>query len=74
MKSIFITFITLYQQLLSPLLKQLFGVSAICRYSPSCSEYAKHVIKKYGMIRGLKLALRRIISCQPWVKIYARTF
>lgn len=37
-----------------------------CRYTPTCSEYAIQAIKKHGPIRGLYLALRRILRCHPW--------
>lgn len=66
MEKALLIIITIYQQVISPILKQAFGLNAMCRYSPSCSEYTKQVIKKYGMIRGLKLAVFRILSCQPW--------
>jgi putative membrane protein insertion efficiency factor len=37
-----------------------------CRYTPTCSEYAIEAIKKYGIIKGIYLAVKRIISCNPW--------
>ena len=36
-----------------------------CRYIPTCSEYTKIAIKKYGCIKGLKLGIKRIIRCSP---------
>lgn len=54
---IFIIPIKLYQVLISP----IFPKS--CKYKVSCSNYAIAVIKKYGIIRGLYLAIRRILSC-----------
>ncbi|MCL6642330.1 MAG: membrane protein insertion efficiency factor YidD [Candidatus Bipolaricaulota bacterium] len=51
--------ITLYQKLLSPLLPRS------CRFYPSCSEYAKQAIQKYGIVKGGWLALRRIARCHP---------
>lgn len=37
-----------------------------CRFTPSCSTYALEAIKKHGPLRGLYLAVRRILRCHPW--------
>ncbi|MBP1638342.1 MAG: putative rane protein insertion efficiency factor [Bacteroidetes bacterium] len=37
-----------------------------CRYTPTCSEYAVLAIKKHGPIKGVWLATKRIVSCNPW--------
>lgn len=37
-----------------------------CRYTPTCSEYAIQALKKHGPLKGLYLALKRILSCNPW--------
>ena len=60
MNSFLIRIIKLYQFFISPLL----GVN--CRFHPSCSEYAKESIVKYGSIKGIYLAFLRIIRCQPF--------
>jgi putative membrane protein insertion efficiency factor len=39
---------------------------ASCRYTPTCSEYAVEAVKKYGALRGLWLAVKRIARCHPW--------
>ncbi|MFH1832804.1 MAG: membrane protein insertion efficiency factor YidD [Candidatus Levyibacteriota bacterium] len=69
MKYIFFFVIMLYQKIISPLLKQILGVNSICRFSPSCSEYAKRSIKKNGIIKGFSLSILRLLKCQPWYKI-----
>ena len=33
---------------------------------PTCSAYAVEAIKKHGPIKGLYLAVRRILRCHPW--------
>ena len=38
----------------------------VCRYWPSCSEYAAQAIEKYGPWRGGWMALRRIGRCHPF--------
>mgnify|MGYP002923315857 FL=1 len=39
---------------------------ASCRYTPTCSEYAVQALKKHGPIKGLYLAVKRILHCHPW--------
>jgi len=68
MRRLFIKLISLYQRILSPdhgLFKKPFGH---CRYYPSCSEYAKRAIQKHGAIKGVFLAIYRVIRCNPWSK------
>jgi putative membrane protein insertion efficiency factor len=48
-----------YKRLLSPLLGQR------CRFHPSCSDYARIAIVRFGPMRGAALALWRIVRCQP---------
>ena len=38
-----------------------FGVD--CNFTPSCSEYTKHAIEKYGAIKGVRLGYKRIRRC-----------
>lgn len=52
--------IVLYQRCISPL------TPATCRFTPTCSEYARQAIMKHGPVRGLWLAIRRILRCHPW--------
>lgn len=70
MKFILISFITGYQRIISPLMKQVLGIKDMCRYSPTCSEYAKQVIIQYGAFKGTHLAVRRLLTCQPFSKSY----
>jgi len=37
-----------------------------CRFTPSCSEYAREAILVHGALKGSWLALRRIARCNPW--------
>jgi putative membrane protein insertion efficiency factor len=59
MRALAILLITAYQKLLSPMLPRS------CRFYPSCSEYAKQAIQKYGIVKGGWLALKRIARCHP---------
>lgn len=56
----FIYLIRLYQRFLSPIL------GAQCRYTPTCSQYAVEALQKYGALKGSWLALKRILSCNPF--------
>ena len=51
--------IKIYQYFLSPLLGQN------CRYLPTCSDYALESLKRYGLIKGSFLAIKRISKCHP---------
>jgi putative membrane protein insertion efficiency factor len=59
MRALALLLITAYQKLLSPMLPRS------CRFYPSCSEYAKQAIQKYGIVRGGWLSLKRIARCHP---------
>jgi putative membrane protein insertion efficiency factor len=59
-RAIAVFLIAVYQHLLSP----LFPPS--CRFVPSCSQYAKEAIERYGVIKGSYLAGRRILRCHPF--------
>jgi putative membrane protein insertion efficiency factor len=37
-----------------------------CRYEPTCSHYAEQAIRRYGVARGLGLAVWRVLRCNPW--------
>ncbi len=52
--------IRLYQIFISP----FFGET--CRYHPTCSEYTKEALSRHGVLKGLFLGTRRILSCHPW--------
>ncbi len=52
--------IRLYAVLISPLLGRN------CRFHPTCSCYAHQALEKHGAIKGLFLALARLLKCHPW--------
>ena len=49
-----------YRRWLSPL------KPAVCRFLPTCSEYAIEALTRHGALRGSWLATRRICRCHPW--------
>ena len=60
----------LYSDIISPIThflgKTLFGSQFACRFQPSCSEYSRQAFQHYGIIRGAKLSLQRIVRCHPF--------
>lgn len=38
----------------------------VCRFYPSCSQYSKEAIERYGLGKGAFLGLKRILKCQPF--------
>ncbi|MBQ7057213.1 MAG: membrane protein insertion efficiency factor YidD [Bacteroidaceae bacterium] len=52
--------IRFYQRFISP------HTPPACRFTPTCSQYALEAIKKHGPVKGLWLAIRRILRCHPW--------
>lgn len=62
LKTFFLKLIDFYQKYISHLIKPS------CVFYPSCSEYAKQAFDKYGVIKGFKLSLFRILRCHPWQK------
>jgi uncharacterized protein len=57
-----ISLIDIYKYLISPLLGNN------CRFLPTCSEYTKDCILKFGLVKGCWLGLKRILKCHPWGK------
>ena len=52
--------IAVYRRVLSPALPRR------CKYEPTCSRYAVDAIGEYGILRGLVLAVWRLLRCNPW--------
>jgi putative membrane protein insertion efficiency factor len=57
---LFIALIRFYQLFISP------WTPATCRYTPTCSTYSIQALQKHGAIKGSYLAVKRILSCNPW--------
>ena len=51
--------IRLYQLILAPV------IGGQCRFYPSCSEYTREAIARYGLGKGISLGARRLLKCHP---------
>lgn len=49
-----------YKRFVSPLLPPA------CRFTPTCSDYAREAVLRHGLARGLSLAARRLAHCHPF--------
>ncbi len=48
------------------LVRPFLGPRGVCRFTPTCSQYAKEAITKYGVFKGTGLALWRVSKCHPF--------
>ena len=65
-RSFVIFLINLYQKYISG----IFGKK--CRFYPTCSEYTKQAIDRYGIIKGSLKGIKRISKCHPFNKRRSR--
>lgn len=61
-RKIEIKLIESYQKYISP------SLGNRCRFYPSCSEYTRQAVDKYGIIKGNILGIIRILKCNPFCK------
>lgn len=62
MKKILLALIRFYQKHVSP------AFPSRCNFRPTCSQYALEAIEKYGAWKGGRLAVRRLLRCNPFYK------
>lgn len=58
MRKLFVFLINIYQ-------KTKIKSQPSCIFIPTCSEYTKEALKKYGFSKGLYLGVKRILRCNP---------
>lgn len=58
----FVLLVRFYQEGISPF------TPATCRFEPTCSSYFIEALKVHGLLKGLYLGTKRILSCHPWGK------
>jgi putative membrane protein insertion efficiency factor len=57
--------IWVYQRTVSPALAAL-NPSCGCRFSPTCSHYAREALRRHGLWAGIALSAWRLLRCGPW--------
>lgn len=62
MKFLVLDLLGIYKAMVSPFLPPA------CRFEPTCSEYAREAVEKYGAVKGTWMGVRRILRCQPFCK------
>lgn len=60
MQRLILASLAAYKRLISPLLP------SACRFHPTCSDYMREAVLRYGPARGLLMGLRRLSRCHPW--------
>jgi hypothetical protein len=56
----FVALLAAYKRRISPLLPRS------CRFTPTCSEYARLALLKHGLLYGGALGAFRLLRCQPF--------
>ena len=46
--------------------RPLLGPRGVCRFTPTCSQYAKEAVAKHGALKGCYLAAKRLLKCHPF--------
>ena len=62
MKYLVLDLLAVYKAMVSPFLPPA------CRFEPTCSEYTKQAVEKYGALKGTWMGIKRILRCQPFCK------
>lgn len=65
--SLFVKHLLLFfMDVLYIVVRPLLGPRGVCRFTPTCSQYAKQAINKYGILKGSFLACKRVLKCHPF--------
>ena len=48
--------------------RPFLGPKGVCRFTPTCSQYAKQAITKHGAFKGSYLSVKRLFKCHPFHK------
>lgn len=60
MQTVLIWLLRFYKAAVSPLLP------SACRFHPTCSDYMRQAVERYGAWRGALLGVKRLLKCHPW--------
>jgi putative membrane protein insertion efficiency factor len=59
MKFLVLDLLGVYKAMVSPFLPPA------CRFEPTCSDYTRQAVEKYGAVKGSWMGLKRLLRCQP---------
>jgi len=59
MRKVVVGLLRAYKTVVSPLLP------SACRFHPTCSEYMREAVERYGAVRGIWMGLKRLCRCHP---------
>lgn len=62
MKFLVLDILSVYKMVISPFLPPA------CRFEPTCSEYMREAVERYGALKGTWKGVKRILRCQPFCK------
>ena len=62
MKFLVLDLLGIYKAAVSPFLPPA------CRFEPTCSDYARQAVEKYGAAKGTWMGIKRILRCQPFCR------
>lgn len=65
MRKILLILLKGYKKIISPI---FYAMGVRCKFYPTCSEYARQAIEKYGARKGSFLAIKRFFRCNPFSK------
>ena len=51
---------------MTPFASMTSATPRVCKYEPTCSAYAEQAVRAHGPLRGLAMAVWRVLRCNPW--------
>ncbi|MDO5022675.1 MAG: membrane protein insertion efficiency factor YidD [Eubacteriales bacterium] len=62
MRKLLLKLLSFYKKSISPYLPDS------CRFTPTCSEYMREAVERFGAGRGFWMGLKRLLRCNPFSK------
>jgi putative component of membrane protein insertase Oxa1/YidC/SpoIIIJ protein YidD len=48
---------------LTRVMRPLFGIAGVCRYTVTCSAYARYALQQYPLPKAVWYSVKRVMSC-----------